>query len=110
MGDIPEGCNALMRIDLENKEFSKENAKWFFAKAGQKGEKPQPKRQKKKHVENAITVCLRLNADIYNFINSQAMQKTIHNQTPFTANDMIREALSIAFPSPKQSDMFGGSK
>jgi hypothetical protein len=107
---MPKGCNGLILIDKSLLAYSKLNCKWGTNPRG-----PTPLTQvislnKRKTIEKAVRVCLTINADVYNFIHKQAIHKTSQTGENFTSNDLIREALSTAFPAPKQLDMFGEKK
>lgn len=103
---MPENCNGLALID-QNGEFSKLNCHWIYKKRGPVRVEKSEKKRRKKPIEKAIIICLPLNEDLYTFIQRQAFIKSSQTGIPHTSNDMIREALAISFPCPKQYDMFG---
>jgi len=110
MGPIPDTCNGLARID-NLLEFSKWNCQWVKKKAGrQPSEKPKKKpkpKQNRSTIKKPKSICLVLEKEHLDFIKSQALQRSMSEGVPVEANQLIREALQRAFPTPGQFDMFG---
>lgn len=112
MGAMPEGCNALIRIDSAL-DYSKFNCKWGFAKQGRppkNKEKPIAKKTKRSRIKEPKVVCITLEKDHVEYIKSQAIALSRETSQFVETNDMIRTALEKAFPYPKQFDMFGNRK
>jgi hypothetical protein len=89
-------------LDEEKKIFCKLNCKWGKIARG-------PKKNSSKNPPS-IPVTITINADLHDFITKQAIYKSSQVGKIIHCNDLIREALAIAFPAPKQRDMFGGQK
>lgn len=115
MGQIPELCNGIKRID-ETKDFCKINCEWGKTS---KGRKQIPKAIKKKDkatacpkdkIKNPVSICLVLEKDVMDFIRAQAIYKSQQEGTLIEPNSLIREAVYKAFPAPKQFDMFGAKR
>jgi hypothetical protein len=109
MGEIPENCNALTRID-EKLDFSKSNCKWSNESSGRrkvKENKDSKEVEKRSKLKNPKYIGLVIERDHLEFIQRQALHKSIQIGRIVQPNEMIREALQIAFPCPKQYDMFG---
>lgn len=109
---MPQDCTGLALLD-ETKEFCKWNCTWIKKPAGRtalpKDEKPR-KRASRSKLNNPKSICLVLEKDHIDFIKSQALQRSISEGTFIEPNELIREALQKAFPTPKQFDMFGARK
>lgn len=112
MGPMPEQCNGLKLLD-DAREFCKFNCLWVNKKRGRikKEEKPQVKKMKEARKRDTIkkpqSICLVMEKDQLDFIKTQALQRSVQEGRLIEANQLIREALSKAFPTPKQFDMFG---
>lgn len=63
-----------------------------------------------KKVRNPVSICLVLEKEHLEFIRNQALKKSVMEGVLVGANDMIRDALAVAFPAPKQFDLFGDKK
>jgi len=68
----------------------------------------QPKKRSK--INNPQSICLVMEKDHLDFIKKQALQLSVQQGTYIEPNELIREALQKAFPTPKQFDMFGDKK
>ena len=80
-----------------------------------KGKRATKKKEKRKGVtrskfQKSKTICLVMENDLFEFIEKQAMQRSLTEKCYIEPNELIREALKKAFPTPKQYDMFGKSK
>jgi len=51
-----------------------------------------------------------LEKDLVDFIKNQALQRSVNEGFYVEPNELIREALQKAFPTPKHYDMFGDLK
>lgn len=110
MGQIPENCNSICRID-ESKEFSKSNCQWGLTKRGPKKINGIKKIKRSKIVlHKPRTVTIVIETDHYEFIKRQALQKSLLEGRIIQPNEMIRKALQTAFPAPSQLDIFGETK
>lgn len=112
MGPMPEGCNALVRLDPKI-HYCKHNCKWGFARRGRPRsdkEKPITKKTKKNRIKEPKVVCVTLEKDHVEFIKQQALALSRETGQFVETNDLIREALQKAFPAPKQFDMFGNKR
>ncbi len=113
MGHMPIGMNAVARL-CEKTDFCKLNCKWIANKAGRKAkigaEKPEKKLRQRSSIKNPKPVCLVLEQDTVDFIRSQALQISLKEGVTIEPNELIRQALQKAFPTPKQFDMFGDRK
>jgi len=111
MGPIPPECNGLVRLD-EKVDFIPPNCKWGQkSKASTKTKTKKTPKIKHHKCKNSLndpkTIALSLERDHLEFINGQALKKSIQNGFYISAPQLIREALQKAFPAPKQFDMFG---
>lgn len=108
---MPKNCNGLSLID-ETKDFCKINCMWIFRKNGRKKlEKGQVNVQKKRRgMKNPISICLVLERDLLDFIKKQALHRSVNEGVLMEPNQLIREAIIKAFPTPKQFNMFGEKK
>ncbi len=109
---MPENCTGVSLRD-ESKDFCKFNTIWATKKVGRKklaksATKKLPKQ--KSNIKNPKSICLVLEKDHHEFIQNQAMHKSVQEGFLIETNDIIREALQRAFPAPTQFDMFGGVK
>ena len=111
MGAMPSNCNGLTLID-ETKDFCKVNCQWVFTKNGRKKlEKRDVNVQKKRRgMKNPVSICLVLERDLLDFIKKQALHRSVNDGVLMEANQLIREAIVKAFPTPKQYNMFGEKK
>ncbi len=112
MGPIPDNCNSLVRID-NSLDFFKSNCKWSNESSGRKKIKTEEKNQeayKKQKLKNPKHIGLVLEKDHLEFIQKQALQRSIQMGRIIQTNELIRDALEVAFPAPKQYDMFGLKK
>ena len=112
MGEMPQNCNALVRID-KHVHFCKHNCKWGFVSQGRPrtGEqRPASKVTKKKRIKNPKTICFTIEEEHYEFIKKQALMLSSQNGSIVQPNDIIREALQKAFPCPQLFDLFGTRK
>lgn len=108
---MPNDCNGLSQID-ENLEFCKINCKWTKKAQGRKKidrQAPRPKGARSS-IQNPQSICLVMEKDHLDFIKCQALQRSVQEGHLIEANELIREALAKAFPTPKQFDMFGARK
>ncbi len=104
MGPCPSECNAIIRLD-ESIDFLKINCKWGLVKAGR------PRRQitkkvKRKIMKNPHVVTMKMEKEYIEFLKNQAIHKSLENKRVFTVTDLIKEALNLYCPAPKQLDMF----
>lgn len=111
MGMMPEECNGLELLDKDI-EFCKLNCRWAKKKAGRPPiDKKEPKpKTRRSTIKNPQTICLVMEKDHLDFIKGQALQKSVQEGKLIEANQLIREALQKAFPTPKQFDMFGARR
>lgn len=116
MGPIPEGCNGLVLLD-ETKEFSKWNCKWVRKKIGRFSKNPEKSNlfNKKSNtsygkIKQPKSICLSMEQDHLDFIKEQALQQSLKEGVYIEPNELIRQALQKAFPSPTLFDMFGERK
>jgi len=73
-------------------------------------EKKESKKKSRSTISNPKSICLVLEKDHLDFIKKQALQLSVQEGTYIEPNQLIREALQKAFPTPKQFDMFGARK
>ena len=106
---MPDQCNALVRVNLDA-DYSKINCKWSNESSGRKKIKETAEVIKKNKLKNPKYIGLVLEKDHLEFIQRQARQKSVQEDRLIQPNELIRQALQIAFPSPKQFDMFGERK
>ncbi len=108
---MPTTCNGIALLD-ENHDFCKINCKWTKKNAGRHpkpaGTPKTPTSRAK--LKNPKSICLVMEKDHLEFINRQAMHRSLEEGVCVETNEMIREALQKAFPMPKQFDMFGARK
>lgn len=108
MGPMPPTCNGIGLKD-PTKDFCKINCQWRLKKAG----RPQlhhlrDRKGRRVKMRDPRSVCLILENDLLEFIRSQAMQKSVQCGKYVEPNQLMRDALSVAFPVPTQMDAFGG--
>ena len=108
---MPQNCNGLSLID-DDKDFCKLNCAWARKSAGRPALPEKKKYQKKKRsmIQNPKSICLVLEKDHLDFIKNQALQLSVQEGHLIEPNELIRDALQRAFPTPKQFDMFGARK
>lgn len=107
---MPDTCNALMRID-DKLDFNKSNCRWSSESSGRKKlKKDMIEVVKRSKIQNPKYIGLVMEGDHLAFIQRQALQKSVVEGRIIQPNELIREALQIAFPAPKQYDMFGSKK
>lgn len=108
---MPENCNGLALIDPDL-EFCKLNCEWIKKSGGRKPVKRQPvaKKINRNKINKPQSICLVIEKDQLDFIKSQALQRSVQEGHLIEANQLIREALQRAFPTPKQFDMFGARR
>ena len=108
---MPPNCNGLALID-ERSDFCKLNCQWVKKNVGRPAlpKKDVKKDVKRGKVKNPKSICLVLEKDLVDFIKNQALQRSVQEGIYIEPNELIREALLKAFPTPKQCDMFGGSR
>lgn len=99
---MPPECNSLTRLD-DTKDFNKFNCRWGHKNPGR------PIKNIKKHLKNKY-ISLSINLELYEFIKKQSIYKSVELGKVIQPNELIREALQVAFPTPKQYDMFGCKK
>ena len=111
MGELPDGCDGLILKDLK-KGYNKFNCSWGKVKRGAKftGERQKRPSQINRQIKKAMSFCISINADHYAYIKRQAILKSQQTNNIYSANDLIREALTRAYPFSGQFDMFGGVK
>lgn len=111
MGELPDDCTGIKQIDPEL-PFCKENCQWVYRTVGRppKAKDRAKYKNRCKKVQNPISICLVLEKNHLEFIRQQALHRSVKEGVYIEANDLIREALTIAFPLPTQYDMFGGKK
>jgi hypothetical protein len=116
MGECPEDCNALIKLD-RGIEFCKENCHWGKRSKGRvpvekgKNEEKCGKIQKKKPpLKNPSAIYLVLEKDHLEYIKRQALNKSVIEGRIIEVNELIRDLLKKEFPAPTQFDMFGGKK
>lgn len=112
MGEMPEGANALIRID-KTLHYCKHNCKWGFVSQGRPrvaNPRPPGKVTKKKRIKKPKTLCITLEQEHYDYIHKMALVKTQQDGELVHPNDLIREALVKAFPCPEIYDLFGNRK
>ena len=100
---MPATCNCLARLD-DTKDFCKVNCKWSSKSPGQ-----QPKNGIRSISKNKY-ISLSLDNTLYEYIKRQALHKGVELGRVVEPNEMIRSALQVAFPEPKQYDMFGDKR
>jgi hypothetical protein len=88
-----------VRLD-DTKDFNRFNCRWGYKNPGR------PLKKVKQRLKNKY-ISLSINLDMYEFIKKQSIHKSLELGKIVQPNEMIREALQIAFPTPKQYDMFG---
>ena len=107
---MPTNCNALIRID-KSLDFCKLNCKWGYVNQGRpRSDAVKSPRAKRGKLENPLTICISIEQLHYDFIKSQALKMSQEKGYIVQVNDLIREALSKQFPTPKLFDMFGSEK
>lgn len=108
MGKMPEGCNGLMLTEGST-QFCKMTCKWSKKNSGRKKIDRNSEKHKKSrsNIKQPQSICLVMEKDHLEFIKSQALQKSIQEGKLIEPNQLIRDALQRAFPTPKQFDMFG---
>lgn len=108
MGPMPPVCNGIGLKDPDS-DFCKINCHWTVKRAGrpQLHRLKQPKGRRTR-MENPRSICLILEYDLLEYIKRQAMQKSIEKGSYIEPNQLMREALAMAFPLPQQMDAFGG--
>jgi len=112
MGQMPENCNSLARIN-ENLDFSKDNCRWSAESSGRrkiKKDKESVEEERRLKLRDPKHIGLVIERDHLDFIKRQALQKSLQMGRIIQPNELIREALQVAFPAPKQYDMFGDKK
>ena len=112
MGTMPAECNALVRLD-KDLDYCKVNCQWGFVRQGRPRsgvKKPEGKITKRKRIKNPKTLCVTLEQKHYDYIVKQALLKSAETGEIVQPNELIREALVKAFPSPELYDLFGGKK
>lgn len=113
MGHIPEGYNGI-HLAEGHEEFCKWTCKWVKKKAGRpalnKPKKESSGKNKKLGFKTPKSICLVLEKEHLDFIKAQALKRSLSEGVPVEANQLIREALQKAFPTPRQVDMFGKKK
>ena len=108
---MPKGFNGLERVD-ENAPFKPGNCLWVKKNQGRPALNKKPRKPIKPRggFKNPKAVCVILEKDLLDFIKKQALQQSMNQGVYIEPNQLIREALIKAFPTPKQYDMFGGQK
>lgn len=108
MKKMPEGCNTIIRLD-PNLDFSKQNCKWGYVAIGRprKPSKAKTKVSRKRRIKNPYLLGCTIERDLFDYIKRVAIQKSAQTGVNIEANDLIREALSKAFPILCQTDIFG---
>jgi len=109
MGEMPLECNGLA-LRNENEDFSKWNCMWVQKPKGRPIIKKEKQPKKRSKINNPQSICLVMEKDHLDFIKKQALQLSVQQGTYIEPNELIREALQKAFPTPKQFDMFGDKK
>lgn len=110
MGPMPFQCNALIRID-KSIDYCKINCKWGYMNQGRpRSESTINTKLKRGKISNPKTLCITIEKDHYEFINSQALKMSQEKGKIISVNDLIRESLARQFPAPKIFDMFGCKK
>ncbi len=108
MGDMPESCNSIVRIDPKL-DFCKLNCRWANVAQGRprKIEKVQKKESRRRRIKNPKTICFNMEQAHYDYIKKMALSQ--YQQTGFyvEVNDLIRDALRKAYPCPELYDLFG---
>ncbi len=107
---MPEMCNGMKLLDESNKAFSKFNFSWCYIKAGAKKHVNSNNAKRKIIGSEGVSVCFRINRDLYALIRLQANKKSIETNSTVSTNDMIRAALEEAFKLNSQIDIFGDEK
>lgn len=110
MGEMPENCNGLARIDKKI-HYCKLNCQWAYVHQGRPRvgeERPVKKVTKKKRIKNPHTLCMTIEKKHYDYITKMALAQSHQAGTIIHANDLIRDALVKAFPCPELYDLFGG--
>lgn len=106
MGACPDHLNAISRYD-ENKDFEKTNCFWSLAKVGRPiTEKTIIKRKHKIRLKNPRLVNIRMENSYYEFLNRQALKRSLDEGVKITVSHLICEALEAQCPAPKQLDIF----
>lgn len=110
MGEMPKNCNGLELIDFEL-PYCKLNCKWVFKTGGRKTleKKVEKVNRRASGIKNPKSICLVLENEQFEFIRRQAIARSSREGIIIEPNQLIREALQKAFPTPKQFDMFGDS-
>ena len=110
MGEIPKTATAEL-ID-KDVEFCKLNCRWIKKAQGRPAiDRTKPKKKSSYgKIKNPQWVCLVMEKDHLDFIKGQALQRSVAEGKLIEANELIREALQKAFPTPKQFDMFGARR
>ena len=114
VGPMPADCNGFQLLD-ENADFCKVNFRWALKKVGRPAkEKPAKEIRKgrdpkdlRKRFKEPQSICLVMEKDHLDFIKNQALQRSLQEGEYVEPNELIREALAKAFPTPKMFDMFG---
>lgn len=108
MGEMPQNCNGISLLDCQ-KEFCRINCEWRCSTAGRLKSTAEPKEKQTNRAKfkNPRQICLIVEKELLDYIKYQAIQLSAKTRFYVSHNELIRETLIKAFPTPKQYDMFG---
>lgn len=107
MGNIPPDCNGLFLMQGAM-EFRKETCKWIKKKVGRpQNDLPKEKKNPRKRFKKSSTICLSIEKELLDYITRLSLEQSIQAGHYIERNNLIRDALALAFPLPSQMDMFG---
>ena len=107
MGGMPEGCTGIELINMDA-DFCKHNCRWVspMNRRGLKEMPNQKNRLTNKRYRNPKRIVLTLEHEYFEFIQRQAIEKSMQKGKPISAPDFIKLILEEKCPAPKQMQMF----
>jgi hypothetical protein len=106
MGKMPDTCNGIARMNEDN-DYSKFNCRWAYNSRGRRKTLMQGQlKRKKEKIKTPKTICLTLEATHFEYIQRQAIHKSIEKGVFIDTNQLIREILQEKFPQSLQKEMW----
>ena len=107
MGEMPEDCNTIVRVD-EKLDYFGANCRWAYVGVGRpRSNKKKASKSNSGRFKDPYVLGITVEKDLIEYIKRVAIQKSAEKGKLVEPNDLIREALTKAFPILCQTDIFG---
>lgn len=106
MGEIPERCTRIERLD-EKLEFCKLNCKWGVGKRGPPVGSQRQKILSCSKKQEGVSVSIRLEKSMIARLKRKSFEISLSEHRSVSVSQLVREAIMEKFPENEQLDMFG---